>query len=136
MGLGADFVLTAVTNAFDRLIDKADLAVRTLLRGRRSRRVDRLYGNLPPQAPAPRRGSHGQIRHMADIVRTHCTSSLDVVASHSAAATKIDATEYALSMLLEELRGVMSSPPTSWRPTRTAYAPAFVPVADTAARAA
>ncbi|MGI9479298.1 MAG: hypothetical protein ACR2PI_21525 [Hyphomicrobiaceae bacterium] len=136
MESGADFVLAAFTDAFDRLIDKADLTVRSWLRGRQDRRIEKLYGNLPAQPMAPRQGSQRQIRQMADLVLTHCSTGSEVVAAHGAAAVKIDATEYALSMMLEELRGVMSSPPTSWRPQRTPFAPTLVPVADTIARAA
>ncbi len=128
-------MLTAVTEALDRLIDKADYKVRSLLSWRRKRRTHRLYGNLPVQPIAAFKGSQGQIWNAADVVQSYCASGADVVAAHGAAATKLDATEYALTMMLEELRSVMSSPPTAWRPERTPT-PAFVPGADAAFRAA
>lgn len=136
MGLEARSVLTAVTEALDRLIDKADYKVRSLLSWRRKRRTDRLYGNLPVQPIAAFKGSQGQIWNAADVVQSYCASGADVVAAHGAAATKLDATEYALTMMLEELRSVMSSPPTTWRPVRTPNTPAVVAAADTTFRAA
>jgi hypothetical protein len=130
-------VINAMTNALDRLIDGLDTAIRTLWRRHRARQLEKLYGNLPARPEAPRRGARSQIGQLAKIVGTHCTKQSEIIASHGSAALNLDAAEYAFSMMLEELRGVMSAPPSAWQPARTPQLrPLPVAISGVAARAA
>ena len=131
-------MLDAATVAIQRLnlIDRAELAVRSALQAWRKKRHDRLYGNVPAQPAVPRTTSQGQAAALAGIVQTHGLSGTDIVEMHGTAAIKIDAAEYAFTMMLAELRGVMSAPPTAWQLSRAPCIAEFVPVSDFAACAA
>ena len=137
-GLEAKSVLNAATVAIERLnlIDRAELAVRSALRVWRKKRHDRLYGNVPAQPAVPRTTGQGQTEALVGIVQTHRLSGADIFEMHGTAAIKIDAAEYAFTMMLAELRGVMSAPPTARRPSRAPCISEFVPVSDFAVCAA
>ena len=129
-------MLNGVTNLIERLIVKAELTARALLRASAGRRIERLYGNLPQQTAAPRRDGQNQAAILAGIVRSHCETGKNVIEVQAAAAIKIGSAEYTLSMMLEELRDVMSAPPTVWLGPRDAFTPEPSPVAEAIVRAA
>ncbi len=129
-------VLDAATVAIERLIDRAELALRSALRPWRQSLFDGVFVNLPAQPAASRSTSQPHETVLADIVQAYCPSGTDIAAVHGAAAIKIDAAEYAFTMMLAELRDVMSTPPTAWQPSRTPYIEEMAPVSHLAARAA
>ena len=133
MGFEAFFVLDAATFAIERLIDRAELALRSALR---PWRLDRWYGSLLAQPAASRSTSQPHATVLADIVPAYCPSGADIAEVHGAAAIKVDAAEYAFTMMLAELRSVMSAAPTTWQPSRTPYIEELAPVSHLAARAA
>jgi hypothetical protein len=129
-------VRNAATQPIKHLLVRAELTLRAALRVFATRRLDRLYGDLPPRPSAPRKDAQSQAAALAGIVQTHCAAGTAIFETHSAAAMKLDTAEYALSMMLAELRDVMVAPQTSWAPARKAIIPQFTRVADAAAQAA
>jgi hypothetical protein len=82
------------------------------------KRLEKLYPQLPRRDIAAPLGADHQATRLASIVRSHCDAGNSVVSIHATATLKLDATEYAFSSLLDELRGVMTSMPTDWAPMR------------------
>ena len=126
----------AAPHPIKHLLVRAELTLRGALRALATRRLDRLYGDLPSRPSAPRKDAQSQAAALAGIVEAHCAAGTAVVETHSIAAMKLDTAEYALSMMLAELRDVMVAPQSSWAPKRTANLPQFTRVADATAQAA
>lgn len=112
-------VLNAATSAVDRLnlIDSAELVLQSVLRALRKPHADR-----SPETPlTPNSDSLVECQHNVVIVEVGNASNSvvrggDILEVHRAAAVKIDAAEYALTMMLTELREVMATPPIVLQP--------------------
>lgn len=126
----------AATQPIKHLLVRAELTLRAALWALATRRLDRLYGDLPSKPSTPRKDAQFQAAALAGIVEAHCAAGTTIIETHSVAAMKLDTAEYALSMMLAELRGVMVAPQSSWAPARQAIVPKFTRVADAAAQPA
>ena len=113
-------VLNAATSAVDRLnlIETAELVLQSMLRAWRKPLADR-----SPEIPStPSSGSLVECQDTLAIIEVDDASRTvshgdDILEAHRAAAVKIDAAEYALTMMLTELREVMATPPTTFQPS-------------------
>ena len=125
-------VLTVLRNRFKQLVAKAERAAQTARRRLETRRIERKYPAQPQRSSVPMRGIGQQASAMADIIQQHCSNGGAIVRMHNDATMKLDAAEYALSSMLDELKGAMTTLPTTWTPVRTwsetsSPAPAFAP---------
>ncbi len=86
-------------------------------RQRQDERLASLYSSRSVET-TPLRGGKYQAERLGRVVSAHCDRAQTIVGAHGEAATKLDAAEYAFSSMLDELRGVMTTLPTDWTPTR------------------
>jgi hypothetical protein len=111
-------LLEIATTLLHGLADRIIKVWRSRQRVSEKKRVARLYAQPTDHRIAPPLGATKQAEMLATIVRCHCSAGNAIVSAHANAALKLDATEYAFSSLLDELRGVMTSMPTDWAPIR------------------
>ena len=119
-----DFVLNAATVAVERwnLIGRAELVLQSIFCA---------WQKL--QTAGRREISHAHTSHTSgsltecqddqtDLAVSHGRTTRhrdrDALEFHRSAAVKVDSAEYAFTMMLAELRSVMETPPTTWKPTR------------------
>ena len=132
-------MLNAATVAVERfnLIERAELALQSMFRALRKPQLEKMHEfSLPPTSERstdwPGAGSNPEPDSILEPER----SDSDILEVHRAAAVKVDAAEYALTMMLTELREVMVEPPTLWQPARTPPTDDRQPAADYMVRAA
>lgn len=81
---------------------------------RRVRRSDAVAAHASPiVVPTPDADAELPLVHMArvcEVVNASLASAERIVARHATAAVRLDAAEYALNSLLDELKGVMAPP--------------------------
>ncbi len=93
------------------------------------RRHERLYGAPSVAWDVPhRRSAEQQFETLVALVKQQCELGQRTADLHARARTKLDATEYALSAMLDELRGVMTTMPAR-RSAMPEVASVNVPVA-------
>ena len=114
-------MLAALTFLPRLLIDKTAWFFRCRRLERDKRRIDRLYGPLTPRSNPVQLDASAQADRLGEMVRAHCRTSAQIVEAHLGAAIKIDSAEYAVSCLMNELRGVMTKMPTHWACSRTEH---------------
>lgn len=110
--------MIAVPHTLSHWLGKAELAVHSLRRQVQAWRIERRHGALPPRPCQQELGHPNQMARLEDIVRHHCTNGSTIARAHDDASIKLDAAEYAFSSLLEELKGAMTTLPTTWAPER------------------
>lgn len=122
-------VFEATATTFERWTDRADVAVRSALREWYARAKD-LFDQIKQARPAV--ASPAEQVSSSTAVASEPTASLsgrDIAEVHGTAAIKIDAAEYAYTMMVAELRNVMKSAPYGRQSTQDSGFTMFTPEA-------
>lgn len=132
-------MLNAATIAVERinLIERAELALQSMFRALCKPQPEKMheFSLTPTSDRSTERPDTGTNLEPDNVQKTQLQGS-DILEIHRAAAVKVDAAEYALTMMLTELRDVMSAPPTMWQPARAHPADDRQSAADYMVRAA